>query len=132
MTRRTPRTSPPTRRRARRPPRPPRPSPCGLFAAVDANGGSPANRGLVASNGVARQGTGNYSVTFSGDLSKCALSATIIGTGGGEISVQPTVASDRQSTSVDVRTFELQVADGPPAVVRNNSADRAFHLLADC
>ena len=102
------------------------------FAAVDANGGSPANRGLVASNGVARQGTGNYSVTFSGDLSKCALSATIIGTGGGEISVQPTVASDRQSTSVDVRTFELQVADGPPAVVRNTSADRAFHLLADC
>jgi hypothetical protein len=91
------------------------------FALVNADGtvGAGDTRGVPA-NGTAQQGAGDYSVVFTGDLSKCALTATVRGTVGGEISVVPAVADG--NTTVDVRTFNSAGA----------AFDRAFHLSANC
>lgn len=101
------------------------------FAQVAADGAAGTSRGLIASNAVSRQGSGDYQVVFTGDLTACALAATLTGTNGGEISVTPAVAADKKSTSVDVRTFDLTVGGTPPTIARN-PADRGFHLSADC
>lgn len=91
------------------------------FALVNTDGsvGEGATRGVPA-NGTSRSAAGDYDVVFTGDLSKCALSATIRGTAGGEISVVPAVAAG--NTTVDVRTFNSAGV----------AADRAFHLSANC
>lgn len=91
------------------------------LALVKADGVAGRTRG-VETNGVSRSATGDYDVRFSGDLSTCALAATTTGTAPGQIAVTPTVAADKKTTTVGVRTF-----DGSGAV-----ADRGYHLLASC
>lgn len=91
------------------------------FAQVAANGSAGSTRG-VQDNGVSRQGPGDYDVVFTGDRSSCALTSTLVGTAPGEITVNPNLAADRQTTTVDVRTFD---SAGTPA-------DHAFHLSASC
>lgn len=92
------------------------------FAQVNDGGLAGETRG-VAPNGVANPaGSGNYEVTFNGDLTKCALSATIAGASAGQIAVDPTVAANKATTTVTVRTF-----NGAGA-----ATDRGFHLSASC
>ena len=67
-------------------------------------------------------GLGDYNVVFTGDLSACALSATVTGIAPGIVTVTPTVAADKATTAVDVRTFD---GAGAPA-------DHPFHLVANC
>ena len=86
-------------------------SPCGT---VDVRG--------IEANGVSRSAAGDYDVRFTGDLSKCALSATVTGSAPAFITATPVVAADKKTTTVDVRTFE---PDGDPA-------DRGFHVHAAC
>ena len=93
------------------------------FAQVAANGTAGETRGVPA-NGVTNPGgagDGVYAVAFTGDLAKCALSATITGATPGEITATPAAVADGV-TAVTVRTF--------------NSAgvaiDRAFHLSVNC
>jgi hypothetical protein len=92
------------------------------FAQVAANGTAGQARGVEA-NGITRSATGNYDVVFTGDLSACALTATVTGTTPGEVTVTPTVAQDKRSTTVRVRTFAGDT--GAPA-------DRGFHIAASC
>lgn len=89
------------------------------LAQVAANGNAGETRGVPA-GGVSRQGEGNYDVVFTGDVSKCALQATVTGTNPGQVTVNPTLAGG--NTTVDVRTFN---AAGAPA-------DSGFHLSASC
>lgn len=93
------------------------------FAQVTAAGAAGQTRGVATTNGVSEDpGDGNYNVIFTGDLSSCALSATVTGTEPGQVAVTPTVAADKATTAVDVRTFNgVGVA-----------ADRGFHLAANC
>ena len=84
--------------------------------------GSPVSARGVEANGVSRSAAGDYDVRFTGDLSKCAVAATITGTAAGQVAVTPTVAADKKTTTVDVRTF-----DGG-----GTAADRGFHLHAGC
>jgi hypothetical protein len=91
------------------------------FAQVTDGGTAQQTRG-VATNGVARTGAGAFNVVFTGDLSACALQATITGGAPGMITVTPTVAADKATTTVEVRTW-----NGNNAV-----ADRGFHLSANC
>ncbi len=95
------------------------------FAQVNLDGSAGTTRG-VPTGGVTNPGgatdDGTYSVVFTGDLSKCALTASLVGTAPGEITVTPTVAGG--NTTVDVRTFN----DAAPAVGTNH----AFNLTANC
>jgi hypothetical protein len=88
------------------------------FASVSATGALSAARGATAA---AREGLGQYLVTFGSDISKCAYSATVIGGEGalGFASIEPVSA-----TQLRVRTRQA-AADNP-------AADRAFHLLVNC
>jgi hypothetical protein len=90
------------------------------FAQVAADGTSGAARG-VPTGGVSNPaGAGTYQIVFTGDLSACAMSATITGATPGEVTVTPTVAAG--NTTVSVLTFDSAGA----------AADRAFHLTASC
>lgn len=78
-------------------------------------------RGLAATGGFTHvDGTGVYALLFTGDLSKCAVSATITDATGGEISATPVVAAG--NTTVTVRTSN---SAGTPA-------DRGFHASVSC
>ena len=88
------------------------------FAQVAADGAAGATRGVPA-NGTARTGEGIYTVAFTGDLSKCALSATLSGDAAGEITATPVIADG--NTAVTVRTYTAETA-----------RDRAFYLAAHC
>ncbi len=57
-----------------------------------------------------------------GDLSNCAFAATVTGPDAGQVTVTPTVAADRSTTAVEVRTF-----NGTGV-----ATDRPFHLSATC
>jgi hypothetical protein len=90
------------------------------FAQVTGAGGAGESRGLRSTTIGHAPDSGNYTVEFNGDLSKCAVSATLTDAAGGEISATPAVAAG--NTTITVRT-------------RNSAgavADRAFHLLASC
>ena len=96
---------------------------------ISVGGGGDAKKPLTTNaTGVATglnaddPGAGDYNVVFTGDLSACGLSATVTGTAPGMVTVTPTVAADKATTAVDVRTF-----DGAGA-----AADRPFHLVANC
>jgi len=91
------------------------------FAQVATDGTAGATRG-VPTGGVTTGtvGDGIYSVVFSGDLTKCAMNATITGTTPGEVTVTPTLAAG--NTTVEVRTFNSA----------GTAADRGFHLTANC
>jgi hypothetical protein len=93
------------------------------FAQVTVAGSAGATRG-VPTGGVTNPGgavdDGTYQVVFTGDLSACALSATITGAAPGQVTVTPTVAG--ANTTVSVLTFnDVGVA-----------ANRGFHLTANC
>ena len=92
------------------------------FAQVATAGTAGETRGVptggVTNPGVADDGT--YQVVFTGDLSRCAMAATVTGTAPGQVTVTPTLAAG--NTTVDVRTFN---GAGAPA-------DRGFHLTASC
>ncbi len=93
------------------------------FAQVTLAGAAGQTRG-VETNGVSNNpaGLGTYTVVFTGDLSTCAMAATITGDDPGQIAVTPTVAANKATTSVDVRTFNGA----------GTAADRGFHLSANC
>ena len=91
------------------------------FAQVGADDALGESRGLAGTGGLTHvDGTGIYALLFTGDLSKCAVSATITDAAGGEISATPVVAAG--NTTVTVRT-----ANSAGAV-----ADRAFHATVNC
>lgn len=91
------------------------------FAQVSAGGTAGETRGLASTGGVTHvDSSGIYALLFTGDLSKCAVSATITDAAGGEISATPVVAAG--NTTVTVRT-----ANSAGAV-----ADRAFHATVNC
>lgn len=93
------------------------------FAIVPDSGTSAKTRGVTATNGVMNPaGLGTYIVVFDGDLSACALAATVTGTTAGQVTVTPTVSADKKTTSVDVRTFSGAGV----------AADRGFDLSASC
>jgi hypothetical protein len=89
------------------------------FAQVAADGTAGTTRG-VPTGGVSPPVLSVYQVVFTGDLTKCAMNATITGATPGEVTVAPTLAAG--NTTVAVRTFN---SAGAPA-------DRAFHLTANC
>jgi hypothetical protein len=94
------------------------------FAAVNgADGKLTAGRGAASAT---RAAAGVYTVTFAGDVSKCAYTATVIGGEGAEgfASVSP-VAADVKS--LQVRTRAANSSGGI-----NDLADRTFHLVATC
>jgi hypothetical protein len=62
-------------------------------------------------------GSGNYSVDFDSDVSKCARAATITGATAGEITTE---AAD--ADTVTVHTFDSA----------GGAAERAFHLVVTC
>jgi hypothetical protein len=98
-----------------------------LFAAVAADGTSSGNRGLAQSNAVTHTGTGAYTVTFAGDVSKCAYSATeTTTTNAGAAAVAP-VASNVNALSVVTRAGGGADGNGP-----TDPADRPFHLVVNC
>jgi len=92
------------------------------LAQVGADAKAGATRGVEKDGVTNPAGAGTYSVLFSGDLSACALSATLTGTTAGQVVVNPTVAADKKTTRVDVNTF-----NGAGA-----ADDRGFHLSAAC
>ena len=90
------------------------------FAQVTAGGTAGETRGVPA-NGVTHVAlSGVYAVVFTGDLGKCALSATLTDAALGEIAAVPVVAAG--NTTVTVRTAD---STGLPS-------DRAFHVSASC
>jgi hypothetical protein len=92
------------------------------YAQVRADGTNGASRGVVASNGITRQGVGDYNVIVDGDRSTCAVATSLVGTSAGQITADPTLATDKKTTTIDVRTFDAAGA----------AADRAFHLSFTC
>ncbi|MGH2839676.1 MAG: hypothetical protein ACRDKY_02485 [Solirubrobacteraceae bacterium] len=92
------------------------------FAQVSLAGTAVQSRGVPAGGVTNPPGAGTYSVVVNGDLTSCALSATVTGTSAGQATVTPAVAADKKTTTVDVRTF-----DGGGA-----ADDRGFHLTAVC
>lgn len=92
------------------------------FVQVAADGAKGGSRGVAAAGGVTRQGAGDYDVVFDGDRSGCAVATSVIGTTPGQIAANPSLAADKKTTTVDVRTFS---GAGAPE-------DHAFHLSLDC
>jgi hypothetical protein len=90
------------------------------IAQLAADGTAGQTRGVTSGGVTNPAGPGTYEVVFTGDLTKCALSATVTGTAAGQVTATPTLASG--NTTVDVRTF-----DGTGA-----AADRGLHLSASC
>lgn len=91
------------------------------FAQVTAGGTLGESRGVAATGGLTHVAdTGIYVLLFTGDLSRCAVSATLTDPAGGEISATPAVAGG--NTTLTVRT-----ANSAGAV-----ADRAFHATVNC
>lgn len=91
------------------------------FAQVTALGAAGSTRGVPTGGVTDPAGAGTYQVVFTGDLSACAMSATVTGTTPGTVTVTPTVAGG--NTTVDVRTFDV------PA---GAAANLGFHLTANC
>jgi hypothetical protein len=90
------------------------------FAQVTLAGNPDQSRGLTATNPVVHVGLGIYTVEFTGDLSKCAVNATLTGAAFGEITATPVVAAG--NTTVTVRTAS---SAGAPE-------DHPFHVTLSC
>jgi hypothetical protein len=86
------------------------------FAVVNAAGTLGANRGATSAANPA--GAGTYTVAFSGNISACALGATVAETTGGAASVA--LGGDNQTVSVVTRDPDGTAADHP------------FHLTVTC
>jgi hypothetical protein len=81
------------------------------FAQISSTGGVIESRGLIATNPVDHTGgSGVYEITFAGDLTKCAVSATLAGMSLGEIIADPDVAG--ADTTVTVKTGDSAGALG--------------------
>lgn len=93
-----------------------------LFAQVTAAGTAEQTRGVPTGGVTNPAGLGTYNVVFTGDLTACALSATLVGTTPGQVTATPTVAGDKKTTTVDVRTFSSAGV----------ALDHGFHLTANC
>jgi len=89
------------------------------FAQVTSGGALNESRG-VPSPVQHTAASGIYAVAFTGDLSKCAVSATLTGGALGELVAVPTVASG--NTTITVTTAD---STGSPE-------DRAFHVTVSC
>ncbi|MEA2154083.1 MAG: hypothetical protein QOE11_223 [Solirubrobacteraceae bacterium] len=93
------------------------------FAQVTTLGTTTAatSRGLIANNPIAHPAPGGvYDVTFLGDLSNCAVTATLTGGTLGEITATPAVTAG--NTTVTVRT----------ASSVGTLEDHPFNLVVDC
>jgi hypothetical protein len=88
------------------------------FALVSSAGVLGANRGATAAANPA--GVGTYTVTFSGNISACALSATAASNAAGVGAVTAVLAADNS-------TVEVLTRDGTGA-----GADFPFHLTVTC
>ena len=89
-----------------------------VSASVTAAGKTGASRGV---DSAAHESTGIYRVAFTGDVTNCAYSATVVedGTQQGFATVQP----------VDAQTLRVRVRQ---ASADNPLADRGFHLTVIC
>lgn len=97
------------------------------FAVVNAAGTEASGRGLAQSAAVQKTGTGEYRVTFAGDVSKCAFSVTeTTTTDAGAAAAVPTTGN---VNAVDVVTRAGGGADGTGPTA---PADRPFHLVVNC
>ena len=91
------------------------------FAQVSAAAVLGETRGVPSTGGISDPaGPGTYSVVFTGDLSKCAIAATVTDAGGGFASATPTVAGG--NTTVAVQTFSAA----------GSATNLAFHLQVNC
>ncbi len=90
------------------------------FALVSSAGAATQSRGLIATNPVVRTAEGKYTVAFTGDLTKCATSATLTGNNLGEILADPALVAG--NTVVAVST----------ANSAGTLADRRFDLSMNC
>jgi hypothetical protein len=93
------------------------------FAQVSAAGVLGETRGVPSTGGITdAPGPGTYNVVFTGDLSKCAVAATVTDAAptAGFAAATPTVAAG--NTTVAVRTFTSA----------NVPADLAFHVQINC
>jgi hypothetical protein len=90
------------------------------LALISSTGGVTASRGLIATNPVTYTPPGVYKVTFAGDLTKCATSATLTGVNPGEIVADPAAVAG--NTVVTVTTSN---SAGAPS-------DRRFDLSLNC
>lgn len=97
------------------------------FAAVNAAGTEVSGRGLAQAGAVQKTGPGAYTVTFGGDVSKCALSATqSTTTDAGAAAAAP---AGGNVNAVNVVTRAGGGDDGTGATA---PADRPFHLVVNC
>ena len=90
------------------------------FAQISAGGAIGESRGLPAYAVAHIAGSGIYAVAFNGDLTKCAIAATLTGGALGEIVAVPTLASG--NTTIAVTTADST----------GSAEDRAFHVQANC
>ncbi len=95
------------------------------FAQIQADGDRDETRGLIGDTPVGHPNTGIYTVKFAGDVTKCAVSATITGATSGEITATPAFADN--VTTVTVRTAK---SDG--STTETPTPDRPFHLTVSC
>jgi hypothetical protein len=97
------------------------------FAAVNAAGTEVSGRGLAQASAVQRTGPGAYTVTFSSDVSKCALTATeTTTTDAGAASAAPVTGS------VNAINVVTRAGGGTDGTGPTNPADRPFHLVVNC
>jgi len=91
------------------------------FAQISSTGTVVESRGLIATNPVVHANAADpYDITFTGDLTKCAVSATITGADLGEIAAARTLVSG--NTKVTVKTANSAGAQ----------AERGFDLSLSC
>src|SRR3954447_3949477 len=96
------------------------------FASVASGGALSSGRGATAST---RTNVGTYTVTFAGDVTKCAYQATEIGGRGDNVGAAAVEPVAGQTTQLRVTTRAGGGADGTGTT---DFADRAFHLLVIC
>ena len=97
------------------------------FAAVNAAGTEVTGRGLAQANAVQRTGPGAYTVTFAGDVSKCAFSATETTTTDAGAAAAAPVTGNANAVNVVTRAGGGANGTGP-----TDPADRPFHLVVNC
>jgi hypothetical protein len=97
------------------------------FAAVNAAGTEVTGRGLAQASAVQKTGTGAYTVTFAGDVSKCALTATqTTTTDAGAAAAAPTAGN------VNAVNVVTRAGGGNDGTEPTAPADRPFHLVVNC
>jgi hypothetical protein len=90
------------------------------FALISSQGVVTQSRGLIATTPVTYTPPGVYKITFTGDLTKCAVSATLTGNTLGEILADPALVGTNTVVTVNTGT-----SAGAPS-------DRRFDLAFNC